>query len=58
MPSVKPNDFKSNRNQAPAFGEDDYRVCLEHGVIEKVRKPHTCHFTVAQSVVDATLRTS
>lgn len=24
-------------HQAPAFGEDDYRVCLEHGVIEKVQ---------------------
>jgi isoleucyl-tRNA synthetase len=22
-------------HQAPAFGEDDYRVCLAHGVIEK-----------------------
>ena len=21
--------------QAPAFGEDDYRVCLAHGVVEK-----------------------
>lgn len=22
-------------HQAPAFGEDDYRVCLKHGVIDK-----------------------
>lgn len=22
-------------HQAPAFGEDDYRVCLAHGIIEK-----------------------
>jgi isoleucyl-tRNA synthetase len=21
--------------QAPAFGEDDYRVCLAHGVVDK-----------------------
>lgn len=22
-------------HQAPAFGEDDYRVCLTHGIIQK-----------------------
>lgn len=22
-------------HQAPAFGEDDYRVCIAHGIVEK-----------------------
>ena len=26
-------------HQAPAFGEDDYRVCLEHGIINKLEEP-------------------
>ena len=28
-------------HQAPAFGEDDYRVCLHHNIIEKVRFQQT-----------------
>jgi isoleucyl-tRNA synthetase len=26
-------------HQAPAFGEDDYRVCLEHAIINKLEEP-------------------
>ena len=30
-------------HQAPAFGEDDYRVCLKNGVIDKMETPY-CPF--------------
>jgi isoleucyl-tRNA synthetase len=26
-------------HNAPAFGEDDLRVCLENGIVAKVRTP-------------------
>lgn len=29
-------------HQAPYFGEDDYRVCLEHGVITRDQKIMVC----------------
>ena len=28
-------------HQAPAFGEDDYRVCIKHGIIKKGEEVRT-----------------
>ena len=40
---VKADNGTGIVHQAPAFGEDDYRVCLEQGIIDKKETPY-CPF--------------